>query len=189
MNKKYLILSVVVVLIAGSFLAGQFMVGPSISGTANSAGVIHGGISCAQITRVDGIVENLGCDHNYFMSEGSEFIADEVATSGSGNAIDWMFLGNGTNWNADLSAHTDEIFDCGLNATSITWADVGGTGNISATYTWTMTGCSSIVVNTTGLNCSACALGTEFFAANNFTSSATLSSGDQLNVTWFVWAA
>ena len=190
MNKNYLILLLGIVLVGGSFLAGQFMVSPSISGTANSAGVIHGGISCAQIIRADGVVEDLGCFHNQFMNEGSEYIADEIATTGSGDALDQILLGNTSDTtNAALTDHPGIISECGLDpATGINWVDVAGTGNITANATWTAS-CASIVVNTTGLNCSTCAAATNYFAGNNFTSAATLSSGDQLNVTWFVWSA
>ena len=189
MNKNYLILSLAIILVGAAFLTGQFMVSSSISGTASGTGIIHGGISCFQIIRMDGAVEDLGCEHNQFMSEGSEFLADEMATSGSGNAIDQILLGNTTDTtNAGLTDHPGLVVGCGLDAIGgINWLDVDGTGNISANHTWTST--CTIVVNTTGLNCSACAAATNYFAGNNFTTAATLASGDQLNVTWFVWAA
>jgi hypothetical protein len=189
MKKNYLIFSLVVVLAGGAFLAGHFTVGPGISGTASNAGIIHGGASCAKVTRTDGTVEDLGCDHNFYMSEGMGFLRDELFTgTATTNLVNTMFLGNGTSWDADLSAHTNEIFGCGLSAASVTFTDWAvGTGNASASYEWTST--CSIIVNTTGINCSACSASTEFFAGNNFTQSATLSSGDKLNVTWYVWSA
>jgi len=190
MNKNYLILLLVIVLAGGAFLVGHFTAVPSFSNAASNAGVIHGGASCAKIIRKDGTVEDLGCDHNFYMSEGKEFLRDELFTTASTNLVNVMFLGNGTSWNTDLSSHTNEIFGCGLNGASVTFVDhATGTGNVTASYEWTMSGCNSIVVNTTGINCSACSAGTEFFAANNFTQSATLSSGDKLNVTWYVWSA
>ncbi|MHA1852612.1 MAG: hypothetical protein ACTSUF_03785 [Candidatus Heimdallarchaeaceae archaeon] len=189
MNKNYSLLVLVVVLVGGAFLAGQFTSTVTTSGTMSGQGVIHGGLSCYQVIRADGTVEDLGCSHNYFMTEGKKFLADEIGTDASTNDVDMMFLGNGTSWDTDLSSHTNEIFGCGLDATSITWTDHDATnGNITASHLWTST-CNNIVVNTTGLNCSTCSSDTEFFAGNDFTQSATLSNGDQLNVTWYVWAA
>lgn len=186
MNKKYLIVPLAIVVLLGVFLIQTSTITPH--SIASGVGAMHGGGACVQIIRTDGTVEDLGCKHNYFMSEGSEYIADEIATSGAGNAIDMMFLGNGTSWETDLASHTDEIFGCGLDAAPITWSDVTGAGNISANHVWKST-CYSIKVNTTGLNCSACSDITEFFAGNDFLQTATLSTNDQLNVTWFVWAA
>lgn len=192
MNRVLYLIPILAVVLVGAFLAGQFT-STEISGfgTVGIGGVIHGGASCAKVIRADGMVEDLGCEHNYFMDEGKLFIADQIdTTTADTDSIDVLFLGNGTSWNTNLATHTDEIFGCSLDGTSIDWTDVsGGTGNLSASHEWTMSGCSSIVVNTTGINCSACDASAEFFAANNFTQSVTLSDGDKLNVTWYVWSA
>ena len=200
MNKNYFILPLVVVLVAGAFLAGQFTSMVSTPG-ALTQGVIHGGLTCYQITRADGTLEDLGCKHNLFMDEGKAFLADEIGTGNSTNCVDAMWVGNVTFIEGSDAAN----FDAGMTGTGIVWEDTGfdvtdctgfyqgawrdegtGTGNISASCVWTATGAA--VVSSTALNCSDCAATAEFFAVNNFTTTATLANNDQLNVTWYVWS-
>jgi hypothetical protein len=190
------IIPILLVVLAVGFITGQFT-STDMSGieTASGLGTTHEGYACIKVIRKDGTVEDYGCKHNYFMDEGKLFIADQIdTTTADTDCIDYMFLGNNTSWGQNYYNHTGtgngagEIFDCDLEAASINWVDSPeGTGNLSATHTWT-SGCDTIV-NTTGLNCSACPTIAEWFAGNNFTTSVTLSSGDQLNVTWHVWSA
>jgi len=187
------IIPILLVVLLGGFLAGQLISieTPGIN-TVSGQGAIHEGYACVKVIRKNGDVEDFGCKHNQFMSEGKKFIANQIdTTTANTDSIDLMFLGNGTSWGEEQTNHTGEMFDttCDLAAASIDWVNSSiGVGNLSATYTWT-SGCD-VIVNTTGLNCSACSsTEEEFFAGNNFTSSVSLSNGDQLNVTWHVWSA
>jgi len=202
MNKNYLILPLVAVLVVGAFLAGQYTSMVPSSGTISSQGVIHGGLTCYRIKRTDGTVENLGCKHNLFMDEGKKFLAYEIGTANSTNCTDAMWLAN-TNFTGASSVGTFDdgtssgVFSSGgtenLDPASCTgfylgnWRTEGtGTGNISASCKWTAG--ATATVWSTALNCSRCSSTAEFFAVNNFTTKATLSSGDELNVTWYVWS-
>jgi hypothetical protein len=185
------IIPILLVVLVGGFLAGQLISieTPGIN-TVSGVGAVHEGYACVKVIRKDGNIEDFGCKHNQFMSEGKLFIADQIdTTTADTDSINVMFLGNGTSWGEEQTNHTGEIFDCSLAAASIDWVDSpAGTGNLSATYTWT-SGCD-LIVNTTGLNCSACSsTEAEFFAGNNFSTSVSLSNGDQLNVTWHVWSS
>ena len=124
------------------------------------------------------------CGHNVLTDEGKEFIETELGTTPSTNSIDRMQLGNGSAPTSTSTSLDGLITTCGLSEASITWSSVG-TGNISASYEWTST-CDNIVVNTTGLKCSACGASTDFFAGNSFTD-VTLQTNDKINVTWYIW--
>lgn len=121
--------------------------------------------------------------HNVLTDEGKEFIEAELGTSPSTNVVDTMVLGNTTAPVAGDSTHPGEITDCGLSSGSITWSSAG-TGNMTASYEWTST--CSVIVNTTGLECSACGAGTDYFAGNSFTD-ANMEPDDKLNVTWVAY--
>ncbi len=197
--KKYLLLALVLVLVVGAFLASQFTSMVSIPGAINE-GLEHGGATCYQIIRANGMTEDLGCRHNLFMDDGKRFLANQTGTNPSTNKIDEMWLGNSNfsggssaaNFDSGTTVYGDGTY--GLNASNCTgfhlgnWA-IGGTGvgNITASCLWTAA--QTATVWSTALNCSDCSESTEFFAVNNFTTVATLGVGDQLNVTWYVWSS
>lgn len=159
----------------------------TLNSNTGAQGINYVGTVCPKIIRSSGRVEDLGCGHNLLMNEGKNFIEEEIGNgTASTNIVDVMFLGNGTTWGtSDMTVHTGEIIECGLGAATGLSANDIGNGNWSFTNTWTSS-CAGVIVNTTGLNCSACAEGTEFFAGNNFTS-VTLQTNDQINVTWYVF--
>ncbi|MHA1971480.1 MAG: hypothetical protein ACTSW1_00725 [Candidatus Hodarchaeales archaeon] len=190
MNKKYLLLPVVMVLLGASFLAGQFTATPRF-GTINSEGATHEGFACFKVIRADGTVEDLGCGHNTYMNVGknvtsSQLFSKPTAASAT-NIVDTIVLGNGSSAeNAALTSHPGKITDCGLTEASVTWSMVPGSdGNVTASHEWTST-CDNVVVNTTGLETHAG--DDKYFAGKDFTASTTLQANDKLNVTWYVWS-
>jgi hypothetical protein len=139
------------------------------------------------------------CTHNAMMNIGLNFTRDRLfGTSGGGAGnVNVIVLGNGTQGDAVATATTlsGQINDCGLVPTvsSNTQVVTGSIANASTTVLWTST-CNGVIVNQTALyNQSApgtsCAItNCTMFAVKNFSSSVTLQSSDQLNVTWYVWA-
>jgi hypothetical protein len=90
--------------------------------------------------------------------------------------------------NGVYSASGLNASDCGTGFHTQGFIDhATGTGNISASCKWTAT--ATATVWSTALNCSDCSADTGFFAVNNFTVAATLAANDELNVTWYIWAA
>lgn len=135
------------------------------------------------------------CTHNLVTNQGLNWTRDKLSgvSSASGSATS-LALGNTTS--AEVAALTSlpgQINDCGLTPVAGTASTVGSSvGNYSVTYLW-VSSCNSETVNTTALyNQSApgtsCGSNCTMFAGKNFAAPVTLQSGDQLNVTWYVWA-
>jgi len=160
----------------------------------------------AIVIRTDGSIEKLYMGPNNITNVGLNWTRDFLAWSGksSGQATA-IVLGNGSTAEDPTITTLSNQFNatcCGLTpqaGTVTNQAATGGSqnsGNYSTTYQWTVSGCSggNITVNTTALyNNSApgnsCGAGCVMFAGKNFSAPVTLQNGDQLNVTWYVWAA
>jgi hypothetical protein len=170
------------------------------AGTPQDVG--YTGMVCHTVTRADGDVEDLGCNHNILILTGKNTTTSQLfnkpsAADATNGVVDNMTLGNGTAVPHQLESVADfgGIPDCGLNPTTgQAWINVNngtgtyvdGSGNVSTNNKWTAT-CGSGTgerVNQTLL--STHATPAVMFAANTFTD-VYLQSGDQLNVTWYVW--
>jgi len=185
MNKeKYAIAILALVILGMSYviLTGNLMVSSS---TVEHVGYV--GMVCPKVARVDGSVEDLGCYKNYLTYNGTNHTTSQLfskPTSASAtNIIDTMVLGNTTGM-FELPEHPGNITSCGLTQVrTLVWDVVSGqNGNVTNATTWTST-CDNHVVNTTGLVTNS----EMYFAGNNFSTSVTLQSNDQLTVTWYVW--
>jgi hypothetical protein len=138
------------------------------------------------------------CEHNLVTNIGLNWTRDKISgfSPTTGSAV-VLVLGNGTQGDAAPTATTlsGQINDCALtpNVSAYNGTLTGSIANFSVTQLWTSS-CSNVYVNATALyNNSApgtsCAItNCTMFAVKNFTSGVNLSAGDQLNVTWFVWA-
>jgi hypothetical protein len=138
---------------------------------------------------------------NNITNVGLQWVRDKLAfgTNASGVATT-IVLGNGTGTgNAEdpaittLPGQQNSSSCCGLSPTTGTVVGVG-TGNYSTTWQWTVTGCAggNIAINTTALynqTANGCTGSCLMFAGKNFSTTVPLQNGDQLNVTWYVWAA
>jgi hypothetical protein len=155
---------------------------------------------CTTVYNPDGTVkQDNGCKHNMLFLNGKNATTQLLFAV---PALGWtqiqnITLGNGTTAPHQTStiANFGGIGDCGLTPQAITWisvansssAYVDGSGNVSANHLWTAT-CGSGTgerVNQTAIGNNT-ANAAPFFAANTFTD-VYLQSGDQLNVTWYVW--
>jgi hypothetical protein len=161
------------------FLVGALVMGLGYGPSGTFQGIEYHSSVCVYKNN-----ELIQCSPNTLTDEGTEFIETELGTTPSTNSIDNMQLGNGSASTSSSTALDGLITTCGLGPAAITWSSVG-TGNISASYEWTST-CDNIVVNTTGLNCTACSSSIDFFAGNSFTD-VTLQTNDKINVTWYIW--
>jgi len=146
---------------------------------------------CKVVTRADGRIEDLGCNHNVVNNGGLNFIKECLGNGGCGTptAFKQMAVANCTTTPA--AAHTvlcnaasNEWITCGLNNATATYV-TAGTGAWNETYQWTSS-CDTVYVNATGLY-NATTAGT-LLASNTFTT-VTLMNGDKLNVTWGIWVA
>ncbi|MFH1229436.1 MAG: hypothetical protein V1678_03365 [Candidatus Aenigmatarchaeota archaeon] len=135
------------------------------------------------------------CESNNVTNAGLNWTRDVLGNAAGVGKVQYIALGNTTNGELiTLTSLPGQINDCGLaiNAQAPTYAVVtGSNGNWSTTNLWTST-CNSEIVNTTALynisapGTSCTATNCTMFAGKNFTS-VTLQSGDQLNITWYVW--
>ena len=159
-----------------------------------------------EVIRPNGLIEKQYMGPNNITNVGLNWTRDFLAYSGksSGQATT-IVLGNGSTAEDPTITTLSNQFNascCNLVMQAGTVTNQAATGgsqnscNYSTTYQWTVTGCSggNIIVNTTALyNNSAagnsCGSGCVMFAGKNFTSPVTLQNGDQLNITWYVWAA
>ena len=189
----------------GAYALGTQTVMPSLSGEVQHMG--YTGMVCHEVIRVDGTKEDIGCNHNLLFLNGKNYTTSQLfntPTASSATIFDVVniSLGNGTvvPSHASTIANFGGIADCGLApVTSKTWISIqnsssgyiDASGNVSTNNLWTAT-CGS----GTGLEVNQTAIGNEstvgvstatpWFAANTFTN-VFLQSGDQLNVTWYVW--
>jgi hypothetical protein len=137
------------------------------------------------------------CEHNNVTNAGLNWTRDALGNAAASGANRFIALGNTTN--AELITLTSlpgQINDCGINMTNASsgpsYAVVQNSiGNWSVTALW-QSFCNNLVVNTTALynisnpGTSCTATNCSMFAGKNFTS-VTLQTGDQLNITWYVW--
>jgi len=196
---KYAIALLSVALLGTSYvlLNNQMYTGGSV---ASGGTLEYTGMVCHTVTRADGDVEDLGCNHNILFLVGKNFTTSQLfsAPSAAGaTPVANISLGNGTaaptdTWSAVSFGGIKSTDSCALGPqNSLTWINVpnatsgyiDASGNVSANYKWT-SACGS----GTGeeVNQTMIGLTTNAFAANTFTN-VFLQANDQLNVTWYVW--
>jgi hypothetical protein len=198
-NKNFLV-ALAIVAIVGSVFASTFY--------TSSSSLSH--VSALYQTAVTTQVKHNGVwepivyqGHNLVVYSGLNWTLDKLFTT-SGGVATVMAVANGTNaeQNTMLTINTTAnenapITSCGLAPATISGANLSTTAavttnprNYSLTYTWVST--CAINVNDTALYNSSTMSGfgttTIMFAGKNFGSAVGLTSGDQLNVTWYVWA-
>lgn len=197
---KYVIALLTVALLGSSyaFLNNQMYATTATDGAPQDIG--YTGMVCHTVTRANGAVEDMGCNHNILFLVGKNFTTSQLfsAPSAAGaTPVANISIGNGTvaptdTWSAANFGGIKSTDSCTLGPqNSLTWINIpnstsgyiDASGNVSANYKWT-SGCGS----GTGeeVNQTMIGLTTNAFAANTFTN-VFLQSGDQLNVTWYVW--
>lgn len=179
MNKNFVILALLVALVSVTIYSF-----PAIQTSGDSSQLDVDSSVCIYVNN-----KPVGeCSHNTMTNSGLNWTRDLIGNAAVGGAMNVIGVGNGTT--AESAALTDlnnRIADCGLAMAAGTYSTTGlGVGNWSITKLFTST-CAGIIVNTTALYNST-APGT-MFSGKNFSSSVTLQSGDQLNVTWYVWVS
>ena len=197
MNKDFILGAVLATIVA----AAMFAVTPAnTSVTPHNLNVWTSAVE-AEVIRTNGLVEKQYMGPNNITNTGLNWVRDMISnTNASGRAV-YIYLGNGSTAEdvtlLNLPNQINNTGNCGLYPPSLTYSIVG-TGNYSTTQLWTVSGCTggNIVVNTTALfNHSAATTtctgttGCTMFAGKNFSAPVTLQNGDQLNITWYVWAA
>ncbi len=124
------------------------------------------------------------CKPNTLTALGKNMTRDRL-TGGAGAAVDYIGVGNSTGVNSTSPSLEGEISDCGLDRAQDTSVLNIDNGNWSYNYKFTST-CSGLIVNTTGIfNHTSANDG--FLAGATFSSSVTLQTNDELNVTWYVF--
>lgn len=139
--------------------------------------------------------ELIDCKPNTLTDIGKEMI-ETLLTTTNGAVLDTIALCNSTNVTGDGGGDgceqpqagdtylDGEYYSCGLARAAGSLADQG-TGNFSYAHTFTAT-CDGLMTNVTALYNKTGAVGSTYFAGNNFTG-VTLDTDDQLTVTWYVW--
>jgi hypothetical protein len=198
MNKNFVIIALVALLIA---LVPAVIYSGTISTNINDK---HSHVSALYETDVVTQVKHNGVwlspvdqGHNIIPNNGLNWTIAKIfgmTSPSGGGTITVIALGNNSNAEVatlstiNTTTLNSPITDCTLTATSVTPVWVGQ-ANVSLSKLWTST--CALVVNTTALYNDTVMSGfgttTIMFAGKNFTSSVTLASGDQLNVTWYVW--
>jgi len=133
--------------------------------------------------------------HNLVTSTGLNFSVGKIFGVPNAGAAPFtvIALGNYSNITEAMTfinntASNTAIADCTLTPTNVTTPLYVSLGNVSMSALWT-SGCNNEIVNTTALyNYTTNGTSNAMFAGKNFSASVTLQSGDQLNVTWYVWA-
>ncbi len=203
---KIFALGILVASIGSVLIASNFSVTPSAIGVSENEGTAsltyHAKV-CKTVTRTDGSTEDLGCSKNLFNTDGMNFTRDRISflsNNATMNLVDVIAIANKTTATTNCAAAqaaTDAILcgeygaQCGLGRATADAVRLNGSaatsGNWSITREFTST-CASADINATGLfnSTTNASTGEVFFAQNTF-STATLNSGDKINVTWFIW--
>jgi hypothetical protein len=207
MKYQNYLMTLAIVAIVGSIFASSFLSSNASVTPANMN--IYTSEVCAW-TKAEGSDEwvpvansNDGCmGHNMVTYMGLNWTIRKIsgisAATGTANVL---ALGNSSNIAADAATTTflntttenQAISSCGLapvtaSGVNLTDLSTATSSNYSVTWVW-VSSCNNIIVNTTALyNNTANGTSTTMFAGKNFSSPVTLQSGDQLNVTWYVWA-
>lgn len=188
MNKNYAILPVFILFAIG-------MIGLAFNGQNGNSQSLSEPVLLSDGPQYHSMVvfrkndEVIDSHHNLLTDEGKKFLTSQMGgtpSAESANGVDQILLGNTTAPVAGSTSHPGEITDCGLTVQSITWSETS-TGNMTGSYEWTSS-CDNEVVNSTGLECSACGATIDYFAGTTFTDT-TLQSDDKLNITWYVWVS
>ena len=188
-NKKYLIIPCILLGLMASFaIAGNLPVATT-GGLSSSTGI---GYNSKVVIEKNGqfVYES----PNTFTTNGQNLTTDMLFAN-VGAAVDYIGLGNDTGANTTSINITHELeeFDCvGLGRKQATTnAHVSAppsNGNRTLAVTFT-NGCdATVLVNNTALFNATTSATDVMFAANNFTA-VSLSSADQVTVTWYVWVA
>jgi hypothetical protein len=141
------------------------------------------------------------CSHNNVTNAGLNWTIAKISGVKTTTASPATVIALGNYTSAETStitlinntANNQAIPDCGLvpvNVTSPIDLSTATTANYSVSNVFTDSNCANLIVNTTALyNNTANGTSTLMFAGKNFSASVTLQNGDQLNVTWYVWAS
>lgn len=194
MNKK-LLLSFLVVLSIGAVLAISLLPNSSFN-SDNYYGLDNAiqrpGVLCYQIIYNDGDLSENFCDHNVFYNDGKNYTRDILGGGLDIGPFLNMSLCNATSGGDTCGtpvAGATETFtaiadsDCGLESVQGTYSvneTVNGGWVINNLYTVTA-GCGTFITNTSRLTNQSGAL----FAGAELSPSATLTGGDQINLTWY----
>jgi hypothetical protein len=144
-----------------------------------------------------------GCmGHNMVTYQGLNWTIRKISgVAGASGTATVLALGNSSTKSADEEADTflntttenRAISGCGLDPVTATGANLtdlstATSSNYSVSWVW-VSSCNNIIVNQTALyNQTTNNTQLTMFAGKNFSSGVTLQSGDQLNVTWYIWA-
>jgi hypothetical protein len=152
-------------------------------------GITHYGIFHIVQTRNGVVIADIWT-HNFITNRGKDLIKMALTANSTPITLSYLALGNVTSGN-QLVTDTDlyNIYTvCGLSVGAGTQASQAPNGNwsVAKTFTYTGTGCTSNVVNLTGIyNITTAG---NLFAEANFTS-VTLNSGDQITITYNTWVS
>ena len=186
MNKKYIITGVLLVLATAAIYSF-----PAIQTSDDSLKLSFHSAVCIYKNN-----ELIGpCSHNTMMNLGLNWTISSISqvSTASGN-MTVIALGNLTSAETNTltfinsSTENQAISTCGLAPAygATNWV---GNANISISKVFTST-CNNINVNTTALyNHTTNGTANLMFSGKDFASTVTLQSGDQLNVTWYVWVS
>src|SRR3990167_486804 len=193
MKKELLILPVAIVL--------AFVIGLSINNnTQSTSDGMSLKYSAVQCVYKNG--ELIECNPNLFNTDGMNFTRDLMsAVDGNGTASSLRFIsvGNKTGTQCLTGQVATDTFLCGeyntcglsrgvADAIRLNSTAPPTSGNWTITKEFTATG--SCDVNSTGLfNTITVNQSNEVFFAQNTFTTASLSSNDKLNITWFIWVS
>lgn len=192
MNKKQIVkyfIPVAIIVAALIGLSGLNIVTTTTS-TAAASGIAYHSAVCKLVTRADGSVEDLGCSHNLFANQGKNITRDLLGSYSSLAAVNVIGLGNGSGAVGSATNLQGLISDsnCQLQAQAGTFAVTDtSVGNWTIQKQFTNL-CTSVVVNSTAMYNNTAAGVNNYFAANNFTST-TLTTNDQITITWYIWVS
>jgi len=141
------------------------------------------GILCGEITRTNGAVEDLGCNHNMIVNGGKDMaIGDIFGLTAQGTANVWNQLAVGQNvtpFAATDTALSGIYTNCGLGIATATLTRVG-VGNVSSVYTWTSS-CDAKTITAGALYNAT----NSVLAAEGTVTSGTLNTGDKYTLTYY----
>lgn len=177
-----------------SFLSALFLFGVisvlDSGATIASEGIRYDGYVCTQVTRADGTVEDVECQHNVLYLTGKNMTRDLLSNPSASGDINIIALCNASTANAGgcgtpVEAATQDFREfpalCGMTNTTGTYSAIAAQQANYTLYTTFTSTCDNVITNATRLKNETGSA----FAAVAFTT-ATLQTNDQLTINWTI---
>jgi hypothetical protein len=171
-----------------SICAFVFVNASPVANFGKSESTDYAGLICAQLTKADGSVQNLGCNHNAITNLGKNFTRDAVSGLGVAPLNGVKYLELSTDGGAPAATDTacpTPVTTGNLAIAVGTVAVIAPSGNYSVTKTWTANAAVNGITKVCLGNDTATPSTNSLFASGLLGQTVNMGSGDQLTINYY----